>query len=96
MIKGLSLLVSSFFLVVATGCASHSTKTVKTETVQHAAAKDPDSTKPAAVEKQTTEMTETTRTEGESVGILSGAVRTVGQVLALPFRAVGGLIGLMF
>lgn len=93
---GNSLFFSFLVLWLAAGCASHSVKTVKTETVQQVASRDPDSTGPAVIEKQTTETAETTRNESESVGILSGTVRTVGQVLALPFRAVGGFIGFLF
>jgi len=79
MLKSLSVIVTFFFLSlgVATGCATQSVKNVKTETVQHAAARDQE-------------------TEGESFGLLSGAVHVAGQVLALPFRLAGGLIGFIF
>jgi hypothetical protein len=49
---------------------------------------------PVVVERKTEETT--TETKGESVGLLSGAVHVVGQTLALPFRFVGGLIGVIF
>ena len=98
MLKSLSVIVTFFFLSlgVATGCATQSVKNVKTETVQHAAARDQDTPEPVVAEKQTTETTETTKTEGESFGLLSGAVHVAGQVLALPFRLAGGLIGFIF
>jgi hypothetical protein len=37
-----------------------------------------------------------TETQRESGGILSGAVDVVGKTIALPFRAVGGLVDLIF
>jgi len=43
-----------------------------------------------------TETTETEKSSTESGGILSGTVDIVGKTLALPFRAVGGLIDLAF
>lgn len=47
------------------------------------------------MQKKTTTETET-ETKEESVGLLSGTVNAVGEVLALPFRLVGGLISLVF
>ena len=38
-----------------------------------------------------TEKSETTKTEENSGGVLSSSVNIVGEVLALPFRAVAGL-----
>lgn len=86
------LIVLLFALSVGGGCASH-TKTVRTEAVQYPAETVQHPTETAVVERQTTETTET---RGESVGLLSGTVHVVGQVLALPFRLAGGLIGLIF
>jgi len=48
---------------------------------------------PVVVEKQTTTTTET---QGESSGLLSGTVHVMGEILALPFRLVAGMISLMF
>lgn len=95
MLKSLSVIVTFFFLSlgVAAGCATRSVKSVETETAQHAAARNQEASEPVLAEKQTTE---TTKTEGESFGLLSGAVHVAGQVLALPFRLAGGLIGLIF
>jgi hypothetical protein len=45
------------------------------------------------VERRTEEST--TETKGE-FGLLSGTVHVVGQALALPFRFVGGLLGVIF
>ncbi|MGH7770631.1 MAG: hypothetical protein ACREQA_00155 [Candidatus Binatia bacterium] len=85
------IVVSLFALSIAVGCATR-TKTVQTETVQYPAQQQAD---PVVAEKQTTTTTET-ETRGESAGLLSGTVHVVGQVLAFPFRAVGGLIGAIF
>jgi hypothetical protein len=60
----------------------------KTETTQYR------TEEPTVVEKQTT--VKTTETQGGSGGLLSGAVDVVGEGLALPFRAVGGLIRVIF
>jgi hypothetical protein len=47
------------------------------------------------VERETT--TKTTETpEGSSGGVLSGTVNVAGEIIALPFRAVGGLIRVIF
>ena len=45
-----------------------------------------------------TEVTETTSESdaGGSGGIVSGTINVIGEVLALPFRLVGGLIRLIF
>ncbi len=63
------------------GCATQS-KTVTTETRQYPVE--------AGVESRT--ETTTTETRGESGGVLSSTVDVVGEVLSLPFRAVGGLL----
>jgi hypothetical protein len=75
------------FGFVGAGCASN-TKTVRTETTHY-----PDAA-PTVVEKETTITT--TETEGNSGGVVSGTVNVLGDVIALPFRAVGGLISAVF
>lgn len=65
-------------LTTGLGCATHS-RTVTTETREY----------PPSVESRTETTTET---RSESGGVLSSTVDVVGEVLALPFRAVGGLI----
>ncbi len=75
-------------LVLFLGCATQ-TRTVRTETTYEPA--------PAAYSAQSTRQTTTeTHTQQESGGILSGAVDVVGKTIALPFRAVGGLVDLIF
>jgi hypothetical protein len=72
----------SIFMVVALttgfGCSTHS-RTVTTETREY----------PPSVERRTETTTES---RSESGGVLSSTVDVVGEVVALPFRAVGGLI----
>ena len=68
-------------LSLSAGCSTQ-TKSVTTETRQYPAE--------AAVESRT--ETTTTETRGESGGVLSSTVDVVGEVLSLPFRAVGGLL----
>lgn len=65
-------------LTVGIGCSSHS-RTVTTETREY----------PSAVETRTETTTET---QSDSGGVLSSTVDVVGDVLSLPFRAVGGLL----
>jgi hypothetical protein len=65
-------------LLTGFGCSTHS-RTVTTETREY----------PPSVEQRTETTTET---RSESGGVLSSTVDVVGEVIALPFRAVGGLI----
>jgi hypothetical protein len=65
-------------LTTGFGCSTHS-RTVTTETRDY----------PAGVDRRTETTTET---QSESGGVLSSTVDVVGEVIALPFRAVGGLI----
>jgi hypothetical protein len=65
--------------LLATGCATE-TRSVTSETRDY-----PSNT---VVETRT----ETTETKNESGGVLSSTVDVVGDVIALPFRAVGALL----
>jgi hypothetical protein len=47
---------------------------------------------PVRVEREST----TTETTDEDSGVLSGTVNVIGDVIALPFRAVGGLFRAIF
>ncbi len=90
--------IGIFFLALSVliGCSTQNAKSVETEkTVQYSADRDQRQTEPVVVEKQTTKTEQTAKTEGDT-GLLSGTVHVVGQVLALPFRLVGGLIGIVF
>jgi hypothetical protein len=73
--------LSIFMMIALTtglGCSTHS-RTVTTESREY----------PPSVERRTETTTET---RSESGGVLSSTVDVVGEVIALPFRAVGGLI----
>lgn len=86
-----------FATAVSGGCATQSsTETVRKETVQYPAEQAQYRREPVVVEKQTTEKSETTKTEENSGGVLSSSVNIVGEVLALPFRAVAGLFQVLF
>lgn len=86
-----ALLSGLLFLGVATGCASHETKTVKTVTVYapapagSAAAEEP----PHSAEQ--TETTTTTESNDRSPGIIGSAFRLVWAVVSFPFRVIGAL-----
>lgn len=79
--------IATSFLIanLAAGCATHQ----RTETVQYDSRRTGD---PVAVERTTT--TETSANEDS--GVLSSTVNVVGEVIALPFRAVGGLLRALF
>jgi hypothetical protein len=79
-----SLCISAILTV---GCATNA-KTVKTEATTYGAGT------PTTVERETTVTT--TESPEQSGGVLSGTVNVIGEVIALPFRAVGGLVGAIF
>ena len=47
---------------------------------------------PVTVERHTS----TTESSTEDTGVLSGTVNVIGEVISLPFRAVGGLVRAIF
>ena len=65
---------------IALGCSTHQTVTKVTY--------DDRSGRPVTIE--------TTTSGSEDEGVLSGTVNAVGDVIALPFRAVGGLLRAIF
>jgi hypothetical protein len=74
------------FLVAAlTGCSTQ-------KTVTRDVTYDRRTGEPVTVERETTTTTDTT----QDTGVLSGTVNVVGEVISLPFRAVGGLIRAIF
>ena len=79
----------SLFLaaVLSNGC---STQRTTTEEVAY----DQRTGQPVTVERHTTTTTKDSTTE--DTGVLSGTVNVIGEVIALPFRAVGGLIRAIF
>ena len=92
-----SMLIALFSWSMLAGCATQDAKTVETQkTVEYAADSDRAASAPVVTEKQTTKTEETSKSDEASGGVLSGTVHVVGEVLALPFRAVAGLINLVF
>lgn len=70
---------------IAGGCSTH-------RTVTNEVTYDDDTGRPVTVERET----RTTETGTEDEGALSGTVNAVGDVISLPFRAVGGLLRAIF
>jgi len=70
---------------IAGGCSTH-------RTVTNEVTYDDDTGRPVTVERET----RTTETGTEDEGVLSGTVNAVGDVISLPFRAVGGLLRAIF
>ena len=92
-----SILIALFSLNILAGCSTQSAKTVETEkTVQYSANSDQSPSQPVVTEQRTTKSEEKSESNANSTGVLSGTVHVVGEVLALPFRAVAGLINLAF
>ena len=78
----------SLVLVASLGaaCSTHRTETREVSYDQRTG-------EPVTVEKHTTTTTEDTT---EDTGVLSGTVNVIGEVISLPFRAVGGLVRAIF
>ena len=78
-----------FSLVLVTGLAAGcSTQRTTTQEVAY----DHRTGEPVTVERQTTTTTDST----EDTGVLSGTVNVIGEVISVPFRAVGGLVRAIF
>ena len=91
------MFIALLCLSVLSACSTQSARTVETEkTIHYAADTDSADSRPVVREQQTTKTEETTKSDGPSVGLLSGTVHVVGEAIALPFRAVAGLINLAF
>jgi hypothetical protein len=90
--KYLRLAITLAFVAnIAAGCASQTTTTTR-ETVY--SENDSYRGEPVTVERRTT-TTETTNDDSHG-GVLSSTVNTVGEVVAFPFRVVGGAIRALF
>lgn len=75
------------------GCASH-TKTVRHETVEYPSDTTTEAgDSPRVVERDTT--TEDTESDHHG-GVISTTVDFLGEVIAFPFRLVGGIISAIF
>jgi len=70
---------------IAGGCSTHRTVTNEVTYGDRTG-------RPVTVERET----RTTETGTEDDGVLSGTVNAVGEVISLPFRAVGGLLRAIF
>jgi hypothetical protein len=77
----------AFALALAPGCSTHKETTVTTtETTGY----------PSDTVVQKSETTTTDTSSSKSGGVLSSTVDVVGDVIALPFKAVGSLLGAIF
>ena len=77
--------LSLFLVANLAACSAHRTET-------RDVVYDSRTGEPVTVERETT----TTRDTTEDTGVVSGTVNAVGEVIALPFRAVGGLLRAIF
>ncbi len=79
---------------LSVGCASH-TKTVRHETVEYPS--DTTTTEagdsPRVVERDTTTEEDESHSHG---GVISTTVDFLGEVIAFPFRLIGGIINAIF
>jgi hypothetical protein len=82
--KSSNLILSLILIAGVAGCATHQT----TSEVAY----DRRTGEPVTVERRTTTTTESS----EDTGVLSGTVNVIGEVISLPFRAVGGLVRSIF
>ena len=80
MFKVARYVIMGVLLTTGVGCSTQ-TRTLTSETRDYPSDR--------VVDRRTETTTET---RGESGGVLSSTVDVVGEVIALPFRAVGGLI----
>lgn len=85
--RNFSTLLIAFFL--AANLAACSTHRTSTDEVTY----DSRTGEPVRVERHTTTTREDT---SDDTGVLSGTVNVIGEAVALPFRAVGGLIRAIF
>ena len=83
--KSFDLLLSLILIAGLAGCSTH-------QTTSQEVAYDRRTGEPVTVERHTTTTTEST----EDTGVLSGTVNVIGEVISLPFRAVGGLFRAIF
>lgn len=75
-------------VILAAGLSACSTHRTETREVAY----DRYSGEPVTVERRTSTTTDTT----EDTGVVSGTVNVIGEVISLPFRAVGGLVRAIF
>jgi type IV pilus biogenesis protein CpaD/CtpE len=83
--KSSSLVLSLMLIAGLAGCSTQRTTTQEVAYDRHTG-------EPITVERQTT----TTTDETQDTGVVSGTVNVIGEVISLPFRAVGGLVRAIF
>ena len=86
--------VMSFLLLGFSGCSSHrKTTTTTTDTASESVSI---TTVPAAESTTTATTTTTTETEAEPHGLIGGFFHFLGDVIAFPFRLLGGMFDAIF
>jgi len=83
--KSSNLVVGLFLIAGLAGCSTHRTTTREI-------AYDRRTGEPVTVEQHTS----TTTDSSGDTGVVSGTVNVIGEVISLPFRAVGGLVRAIF
>jgi type IV pilus biogenesis protein CpaD/CtpE len=83
--KSSNLVVGLFLIAALAGCSTHRTTTREI-------AYDRRTGEPVTVEQHTS----TTTDSSGDTGVVSGTVNVIGEVISLPFRAVGGLVRAIF
>jgi hypothetical protein len=86
-IVAIALFICAAGFAGGTGCGSHQTKTVKTETVEVPAT----STNDDLPERREVTKTTTTEKDDKSPGVIGSAFHFVWAVISLPFRLIGAL-----
>ena len=89
-----SLLLSLFILTVTLGCSSGRRTVESTETTT--TYPDTYNNQDSVQVQRTTEVTEEKESSDGCGGVLSCIVDGVGEIIALPFRLVGGLFRAIF
>lgn len=89
------LAVGTMALGAATGCATRS-RTVTTESTYYSSREAPPPGDPAVVSERERRTTTTEVEPAAETGVVSGTVNVIGEAVALPFRAVGGLLRAIF
>lgn len=94
--KVISLFIAlAVVMVIFTGCATHSRTHRETATVTNSSTAGTASATPADG-TTTTVHEESTTTEEHPRGIIGGTVHVIGQILAFPFKVIGGVIEAIF
>lgn len=100
--QGIRWVTPVLLMWIAMGCGSTvKTTTVRTETHREIAPETPAAAAPsdAPTTRQTEQITTTTTTEEKeqgSNGVLSNVFRTIGSIIAFPFRVIGAVLAALF